>query len=195
MLHDPTHTTGLGDNLHRRGPRSGPDLTHKRAHTSAPYGLLVPHHQTPNSVIPTKTHTSPPTTHQGVTSQVKVLLYSIVFGVIAAMMRADLPFNRPGRPAIEMNFEGIYFCRSGRHPTCITWDAPSVMGCKSMKRMPRALIESGNGPSCVATSSLPIGYAQLIGVTFLRHTPRTSSRACVSAGSGTGPGADVRLVG
>ena len=30
-----------------RGPRSGPDLTHKRAHTRAPYGLLVPHLQTP----------------------------------------------------------------------------------------------------------------------------------------------------
>ena len=69
MLHNPTHTTGLAHDLHRRGPRSGPDLTHKRAHTSAPYGLLVPHHQPPNTAIPTKTHTIPPTTHQGVTSQ------------------------------------------------------------------------------------------------------------------------------
>ena len=30
----------------------------------------MPHHQTPDTAIPTKTHTSPPTTHQGVTSQV-----------------------------------------------------------------------------------------------------------------------------
>ena len=70
VLHDPTHTTGLGHDLHRRSPRSGPDLTHKRAHTTAPYGLLVPHHQIPSTAIPTKTHTRPPTTHQGVMSQV-----------------------------------------------------------------------------------------------------------------------------
>ena len=30
----------------------------------------MPHHQTPDTVIPTKTHTSPPTTHQTATSQV-----------------------------------------------------------------------------------------------------------------------------
>ena len=72
MLHDPAHTTGLGHDLHRRGSRSGPDLTHKRAHTGAPYGLLAPHHQTPNTAIPTKTHTDHPATHQGVISQIKV---------------------------------------------------------------------------------------------------------------------------
>ena len=29
----------------------------------------MPHHQTPNTAIPTKTHTEPPKTHQAVTSQ------------------------------------------------------------------------------------------------------------------------------
>ena len=60
VLHDPTHTTGVGHDLHRRGPRIGPDLTQVRAHTSAPYGLLVPHDQTPDSLVPTKlTHHHP----------------------------------------------------------------------------------------------------------------------------------------
>ena len=34
----------------------------------------MPHHQTPNTAIPTKTHTEPPKTHQAVTSQVSGLL-------------------------------------------------------------------------------------------------------------------------
>ena len=33
----------------------------------------MPHHQTPNTAIPTKTHTEPPKTHQAVTSQVALL--------------------------------------------------------------------------------------------------------------------------
>ena len=69
MLHDPAHTTGLGHDLNGRGPRGCLDLAHKRAHTSPPYGLLVPHYQTPNTAIPTKTHAESPKTHQGVTSQ------------------------------------------------------------------------------------------------------------------------------
>ena len=40
-LNDPAHAVLLDRDLHRRGSRSGPDLTHKRAHTSAPYGLLT----------------------------------------------------------------------------------------------------------------------------------------------------------
>ena len=32
----------------------------------------MPHHQTPNTAIPTKTHAESPKTHQGVTSQVKL---------------------------------------------------------------------------------------------------------------------------
>lgn len=71
VLHDPAHTTGLGHDLNGRGPRGCPDLAHKRAHTSPPYGHLVPHHQTPNTAIPTKTHAESPKTHQGVTSQVR----------------------------------------------------------------------------------------------------------------------------
>ena len=74
VLHDPTHTMLLGHDLHGRGPRGCLDLAHKRAHTSAPYGLLVPHHQAPNTAIPTKTHTESPKTHQAVTSREPFLL-------------------------------------------------------------------------------------------------------------------------
>ena len=101
------------------------------------------------------------------TGSLKVLLYSIIFGAIAATMWADLPFNRPRRPAIEMDSEGIYFWRYGSHSTYIAWDvSPAVVGCKSLKGTPRALIESGNGPSYVSISSLPIGYDQLRKVLF-----------------------------
>ena len=44
---NPAHTAELGHDLHRRGLRSGPDLTQKRAYIGAPYGLLAPRHQTP----------------------------------------------------------------------------------------------------------------------------------------------------
>ena len=54
------HTAGLGYDLHRRGLRSGPDLAQIRAHTGAPCGLLVPHHQTLNTQYQRKlTPTSP----------------------------------------------------------------------------------------------------------------------------------------
>lgn len=92
----------------------------------------------------------------------KVLLYSTLFGTIAATMWADLPFNMPGRPAIEMNSEGICFWRYSSRSTYIAWDSsPSVVGCKNVKGMPRALIESDNGSSYISISSLPIGYDQL----------------------------------
>ena len=92
VLHDPAHTTVLGHDLHGRGPRGCPDLANKRAHTSAPYGLLVPHHQTPNTAIPTKTHAKSPKTHQGVTSQVLVAdLPGVAVGQIDLRRFALLP--------------------------------------------------------------------------------------------------------
>ena len=39
----------------------------------------------------------------------KVLLHSSVFGAIAAMIWLDPPFNRPGRPALEVDAAGILF--------------------------------------------------------------------------------------
>ena len=65
VLDDLVPTPFLDRDLHRRGPRSGPDLAQKRAHTSAPYGLLVPRHQTPNTATPTKTQSqNPPKCHE-----------------------------------------------------------------------------------------------------------------------------------
>lgn len=78
----------------------------------------------------------------------KVLLHSSVFGAIAAMIWLDLPFNRPGRPAIEVDSAGIHFWRSGIHPTYVAWDAsPFVVGCKSVRGMPHTLIDASNGLS------------------------------------------------
>ena len=81
VLHDPAHTMVLGHDLHGRGHRGCLDLTHKRAHTSPPYELLVPHHQTPNTAIPTKTHAESPKTHQGVTSQERASVISKDIGM------------------------------------------------------------------------------------------------------------------
>ena len=63
VLHNPAYAVLLDRDLHRHGPRSSPDLAQKRAHTSSPYGLLVPQQPptplyqrklTPTSPKPTK---------------------------------------------------------------------------------------------------------------------------------------------
>ena len=50
----------------------------------------MPHHQTPNTAIPTKTHAESPKTHQGVTSQVGTFIgqqfgWRSTFWVITAL--------------------------------------------------------------------------------------------------------------
>ena len=54
----------------------------------------MPHHQTPNTAIPTKTHAESPKTHQSVTSQVWPPLAAGALGlgaVVAACWAAALP--------------------------------------------------------------------------------------------------------
>ena len=130
------------------------------------------------------------------TGSLKVLLYSIIFGAIAATMWADLPFNRPRRPAIEMDSEGIYFLalrqpfnlyRMGRLPCRGGMQERERDATRPDRIRQRAVLRLN------IKSSNRLRSTQK-GVVFLRSTPRTSSRACVSARSGTRPGIDVRLI-
>ena len=57
VLHDPAHTTGLGHDLHGRGPRGCLDLTQVRTHPPDPTAALVPRNDHPTPRIPTKNPT------------------------------------------------------------------------------------------------------------------------------------------
>ena len=69
VLHNPAYAVLLDRDLHRHGPRSSPDLAQKRAHTSSPYGLLVPQQPPPTPLYQRKLTSTSPKTHQGVMSQ------------------------------------------------------------------------------------------------------------------------------
>ena len=92
----------------------------------------------------------------------KILGYFFLFGTIVALMCADLPYNRFGNPAVEVDETGIFFWRFGVHPRRVTWDvSPIVTGCKNVKGVPQAWIETNGGPTYFSMSSLPLGYEQL----------------------------------
>lgn len=92
----------------------------------------------------------------------KILGYFFLFGTIVALMCADLPYNRFGKPAIEVDEAGISFWRFGVHSRRITWDvSPIVTGSKVIKGVPRVWIDTNSGPIYFSMSSLPLGYEQL----------------------------------
>jgi len=70
VLHNPAYAVLFDRDLHRHGPRSSPDLAQKRAHTSTPYGLLVPHHQATQRRNTNENSRWPPITCQDVMNQV-----------------------------------------------------------------------------------------------------------------------------
>lgn len=93
---------------------------------------------------------------------INVLIISLLFGTVTALMWAALPYNPPGKPAIELTPEGIDFWRFGRRPHYASWDAsPRVEGCINVGGVPRALIETSGGLIYFSMSSLPLGYEQL----------------------------------
>ena len=63
----------------------------------------MPHHQTPNTAIPTKTHAESQKTHQGVTSQEVLGGLALVFLALAVL--GLIPFRLPGPMYPEWQLE------------------------------------------------------------------------------------------
>ena len=66
----------------------------------------MPHHQTPNTAIPTKTHPESPKTHQAVTSKVAIGVHVAWNFVQGGIFGSDISGTGSGRGLIEARFTG-----------------------------------------------------------------------------------------